>query len=147
MIRVHKRRPHSREKGGRVVQCGHFADKGKGSFHMRTSALFGAKHIKFFEIYGVSARTRGRELRQCGHFADKGRGGRQFFTILCGRFYGRPLMLSGCLRLKPASNLFKGRAHCFSMQVVKNKCFLLNPKKILAQICLAVFEKNGKTHL
>jgi len=26
---------------------------------MRTSALFGAKNLEFFEIYGVSARTRG----------------------------------------------------------------------------------------
>jgi len=31
------------------------------------------------------------------------------------------------------------------MQIVMNECFLLNPeKKILAQICLIVFEKNGK---
>jgi len=26
--------------------------------------------------------------------------------------------------------LIKSRVHCFSMQVVKNKCFLLNPKNI-----------------
>jgi len=26
---------------------------------MRTSAIFGAKNLGFFEIYGVSARTRG----------------------------------------------------------------------------------------
>jgi len=40
----------------------------------------------------------------------------------------------------------KGRVHCFSMQVVMNKCFLLflNPKKSLAQIRLVVFEKNAK---
>jgi len=25
---------------------------------------------------------------------------------------------------------FKDRVHCFSMQVVKNNCFLLNPEKI-----------------
>jgi len=29
------------------------------------------------------------------------------------------------------------------MQVVMNKCFLLNPEKILAQIRLVVFEKNA----
>jgi len=34
--------------------------------------------------------------------------------------------------------------HCFSMQVIMNKCFLLNPKKSLAQIRLIVFEKNEK---
>jgi len=28
------------------------------------------------------------------------------------------------------------------MQAVMNKCFLLNPEKKLAPICLAVFEKN-----
>jgi len=33
--------------------------------------------------------------------------------------------------------------HCFSIQVVINKCFLLNPKKNLAQIRLVVFEKNA----
>jgi len=30
------------------------------------------------------------------------------------------------------------------MQVVINKCFLLNPEKKLAQIDLVVFEKNAK---
>jgi len=34
---------------------------------------------------------------------------------------------------------------CFSMQVIiiMSKCFLLNPKKKLVQICLVVFEKNA----
>jgi len=55
---------------------------------MRTSAFFGAKTFKFFEIYVVSARTSGEgglssEVR---HFADKG----QFFAILRGRLYERP---------------------------------------------------------
>jgi len=40
---------------------------------MRTPALFGSKHIGFFEIYGVSVRTRLRRgLSQYGHFSDKG---------------------------------------------------------------------------
>jgi len=34
--------------------------------------------------------------------------------------------------------------HCFSMQVVMNKCFLLNTEKNLAQIRLVVYEKNAK---
>jgi len=38
----------------------------------------------------------------------------------------------------------KGRVHCFSMQVVLNKCFLLNPEKKLEQIPLVVFEKSAK---
>jgi len=49
---------------------------------MRTSALFGAKNIGFFEIYGVSALKRGliepvRTL--CGQWR-----GISFFAILCG---------------------------------------------------------------
>jgi len=32
------------------------------------------------------------------------------------------------------------------MQVVINKCFLLNPEKKSAQIRLVVFKKNAKTH-
>jgi len=39
---------------------------------MWTSALFGAKSIGFFEIYGVSARTTG--LSQFEHFGDKEEG-------------------------------------------------------------------------
>jgi len=40
---------------------------------MRTSAIFGAKNVGFFKIYGVSARTKGDgELSQCEHFSDKG---------------------------------------------------------------------------
>jgi len=43
--------------------------------------------------------------------------------------------------------MIKGRVQCFSMQVVMNKCFLLNPEKNFAQISLVVFEKNSKnTH-
>jgi len=37
---------------------------------------------------------------------------------------------------------FKGQVHCFSMQIVINMCFLLNPeKKISADLS---FEKNAK---
>jgi len=36
--------------------------------------------------------------------------------------------------------------HCFSMQIVMNKCFFLNPEKNLAQIRFVVFEKNARTH-
>jgi len=62
-----------------VVQCGHFTDK--GVLQMRTFALFGAKTFKFFEIYGVFART-GEGLNQCRYISDKGG---QFIAILCGR--------------------------------------------------------------
>jgi len=32
------------------------------------------------------------------------------------------------------------------MQVVVNKCFLLNPENYLAQICLVVFETHAHLH-
>jgi len=41
-----------------VVQCGHFTDKEGGVLKMWKSAFSGAKNFKFFEIYGVFARTR-----------------------------------------------------------------------------------------
>jgi len=47
---IHKRRSQS----GGFVQYG---QRGGGVLQMRTSALFGAKNIGFFEIYGVSARN------------------------------------------------------------------------------------------
>jgi len=54
-------------------------------------------------------------------------------------------LLIGCM---PSTNhlktKIKGRVHCFSMQVVINKCFLLNPEKNLTQIRLVVIEKNAK---
>jgi len=39
---------------------------------------------------------------------------------------------------------FKGRVHYFSMQVVINKCFLLNPEKKLAQIRFVGFWEKRK---
>jgi len=36
-----------------------------GVLQMRTSALFGAREFRFFEIYGVSAQTRVEGLSQC----------------------------------------------------------------------------------
>jgi len=59
---------------------------------------------------------------------------------------------AGCLRILWANCAnfaiaqfvlrFKGRVHCFLMQVVINKYFLLNPEK-KTQILLIVFEKNA----
>jgi len=54
------------------------------------SALFGAKHIGFFEIYGVSARI--RRVEPVRTF----RGGGNFFAILCGS----PLWTAEVLRRK-----------------------------------------------
>jgi len=42
-----------------------------------------------------------------------------------------------------SSQHLKGRMHCFSMQVIMNKCFLLNPEKN-AHIRLVTFKKNAK---
>jgi len=38
----------------------------------------------------------------------------------------------------------KSQVQCFSMQIIMNKCFLLNSEKKLAQNRLVVFEKNAK---
>jgi len=64
--------------------------QGGGSFQMRTSVLFGAKIFRFFEIYGVSARTRGVEPMWT--FCEQGG---SIFAILCV-FYGQPLMKKVC---------------------------------------------------
>jgi len=51
---------------------------------------FWLKNIRFFEIYGASARTKERGLSQCGHFSDKGVN----FSRFCANvFYGRPRMM------------------------------------------------------
>jgi len=48
------------------------------------------------------------------------------------------------LRVPPFVTVsFKGRVHCFSMQAVMNKCFLLNPKKVGADPVLSF---SRKTH-
>jgi len=57
---------------------------------MWTSALFDAKNIGFFEIYGLSARTRG--LSQYGHFSDKWEGVSIFSRFCADVLYGRPLI-------------------------------------------------------
>jgi len=48
------------------------------------------------------------------------------------------------IKWQPYKQRFKGRVRCFLMQVIMNKCFLLNPEINLAQIRLVVFEKNAK---
>jgi len=39
--------------------------------------------------------------------------------------------------------LLKNRVQCFSMQVIMNKCFLLNLEKKMEQIRLVVYVKNA----
>jgi len=65
---IHKIRPQS---GGCLVQT-------RRVLQVRTSELFGAKTLDFFEIYGVSART-SRGLSQCGQ--GGGEEGSQFFGM------------------------------------------------------------------
>jgi len=60
-----------RSQGGRGLSSADIS-RTRGIFQMQMSALFGAKNFRFFEIYGVSARTRGWRLSQCGHFEDRG---------------------------------------------------------------------------
>jgi len=42
--------------------------------------------------------------------------------------------------------MFKGRKHCFSIQVVMNKCFLLNPEKNWHRSVLSISRKVQKSH-
>jgi len=54
------------------------------------------------------------------------------------------LHISQCYYFWLFNILLKGRVQCFSMQVVINNFFLLNPeKKKLVQIRLVFFEKNA----
>jgi len=55
---------------------------------MRTSALFGAKNIEFFKIYGVSARTRGAVPVRTFF----GQGGINFLQFCADVLYGCPLI-------------------------------------------------------
>jgi len=43
-----------------------------------------------------------------------------------------------------AKTLLKGRVHCFSMQVVMNKCFLPNPEKNWRKSVLSFSRKTEK---
>jgi len=38
----------------------------------------------------------------------------------------------------------KGRMQCFTMQVIMDNCFVLNPAKKFAQICLVISRKTQK---
>jgi len=57
---------------------------------MRTTALFGAKNIRLFEIL-VCPHGQGG-LSQCGHFADNGGRGINFLRFRVDVFYGRHLI-------------------------------------------------------
>jgi len=50
------------------------------------------------------------------------------------------------LQTLPFFNHFKGRVHCFSMQVVINKCFLLNPEKKFCEFPSCCFREKVKKY-
>jgi len=56
---------------------------------MRTSALFGAKSIGFFKIYGVSARKKGVGVEPVRTFFGQG-GGVNFRNFVRASFMGGP---------------------------------------------------------
>jgi len=60
---------------------------------MRTFALFGAKNIKFFEIYSVSARQRGEGVEPVRTFYGQGGSGVNFSRFFADVLYGRPRTL------------------------------------------------------
>jgi len=59
---------------------------------MRTSAPFGAKDFRFFEIYGVSAGTRRIETVRTRRV--------NFSRFLCGYLYDGPLYFNLSIRLE-----------------------------------------------
>jgi len=86
---TNKGRPQSVAR--RFVQCGHFSDKVGGGSSEVDSALFGAKNFKFFEIYGVSARTTvGGGVEPVRTFFGQG-GGVNYSRFCVDVFYGRSL--------------------------------------------------------
>jgi len=58
---------------------------------MRTSAIFGAKNVGFFEIYGVSARKREKKSKISADILWT-RGGVNFSRFCADVLYGRPLI-------------------------------------------------------
>jgi len=60
---------------------------------MRTSAIFGAKIIGFFEIYGVSTRTRREGVESVRTFCGQGGGGSIFRDFVWTSFMGGLLMV------------------------------------------------------
>jgi len=87
------------QRGGEFVQCGHFEDKGGGVLQMWISALFGAKNLGIFEIYGVSARTKGR-FEPVRTFCGQEEKGGQFYDYLRSLFLRRYLWLQLLLKIK-----------------------------------------------
>jgi len=55
----------------------------------------------------------------------------------------RPSPLHWYMAWNGVTPIVKDRVHYLSNQVVMNKCFLLNPEKNLAEVCLVVFENNA----
>jgi len=87
---------------------------------MRTFKLFAAKNFKIFRIVCYIRKNKEEGLVE----VVRTRGAGSIFRVCVPKL--------------------KGRVHYFSMQIIMNKCFLLNPeKKKLTQTRLVVFEKNA----
>jgi len=87
---VHKRRPQSGRRGVCTVRT-FFGQGERGFLQMWTSALFGAKSIRFFRILWCVCTDKGVEPVRtvCGQ------GGGVIFLRFCADvFYGRPLIFT-----------------------------------------------------
>jgi len=85
---VHKRRPQSEGEGG-LSSADLLRTREEGFLQRWTSALFGAKIIGFFEIYGVSSQTRGVEPVRT--FYGQWGGGQFFYDFVRTSFMDDPL--------------------------------------------------------
>jgi len=131
---VYKIRPQSGEKE-RLSSANIFWIK-RELFRCGRPHFLVLKNLAFFEIYGLSVRTRERGWTNADVLRTRGRGEVNFLRFCADVFYGQPLMNQ--------QQRIKGRVQRFSMQIVMNSCFLLNPEKNLVQICHVVFKKNAK---
>jgi len=76
----------SSQRGGEIRPVRTFFSNREGErvLQIRTSTLFGAKKLGFFEIYDMSAQTREGGLASADIFRTRGKES-QFFAILCRR--------------------------------------------------------------
>jgi len=69
------------------------------------------------------------------------------FRLLAWRLYHLSYPAARCLTNQSIVPLVLGQVHCFSMQVVMNKCFLMNPEKNWRRSVLSFTKKRKNASL
>jgi len=89
---------------------------------MQTFALFGSKYFRFFEIYGVSARTGGEGVNSVRTFCGQGERG-QFFAILCRRLlWTAPYVTHIIWDFVIGTGKYDGRLDDFLVRITVTNC-------------------------